>query len=568
LSEEEDVVVNSADWWIDGGDGVLRDVEWKDMVRGHETSQLGFSHVKATASESVLEHTIGDALRLAVEMWPDKSALVEGVIDVERARTWTYSELLAESERVAAALLSRFEPGDHVAIWMANKPEWLLVEFGAALAGLVLVTVNPAFSEHELVFVLKQSKARGIIVQDVFRERNLVSVLESVRGSIPSLAAVVALSGWQNFLLSGAAETPMPDVRATDVAQIQYTSGTTGVPKGARLTHRNLANNARIYARTIGAGPNDIWVNPMPMFHTAGCGLATLGALQTGGTQVLPPAFDPELMLRLFEVHRGTIMLSVPTMLIRMLEHPSIAQKDLTSWRLVTLGGAPVPPDLVRRAEAIGIKVAIGFGQTEASPYLTHTVPDDPNPDWVNTVGRPMAQTEIKIIDPQTGETVPIGAIGEICARGYSIMLDYFESPEETREALDNDGWLHTGDLGSIDEHGYCRVQGRRKDMIIRGGENIYPREIEDVLHCHPSVSAVSVVGVPDDDLGEVLVAFVQLKLGKKASDQELMEFCRSRLASFKVPRIWRFIDRLPQTASGKIQKFVLRDSYLSKANQ
>jgi fatty-acyl-CoA synthase len=359
-----------------------------------------------------------------------------------------------------------------------------------------------------------------------------------MRSSVPSLEAIIPLSSWSDFLRSGTADITLPDVRADGVAQIQYTSGTTGVPKGARLTHRSLANNGRIYARTIGAGPNDIWVNPMPMFHTAGCGLATLGALQTGGTQVLPSGFDPELMLRLFEEERGTIMLSVPTMLIRMLEHPSRGDRDLSSWRLVTLGGAPVAPELVRRAESFGIKVAIGFGQTEASPYLTHTLPDDPNPDWVTTVGRPMAQTEIKIIDPETKKTVPLGVIGEICARGYSVMKDYFDSPDATREALDIDGWLHTGDLGSLDDRGYCRVQGRRKDMIIRGGENIYPREIEDVLHDHASVSAVSVVGIPDADLGEILVSFVQLKTGAKIGEQELMDFCRSRLAYFKVPRM------------------------------
>jgi fatty-acyl-CoA synthase len=252
-------------------------------------------------------------------------------------------------------------------------------------------------------------------------------------------------------------------------------------------------------------------------------------------------------------------------MLIRMLEHASIGDRDLSSWRLVTLGGAPVPPEIVRRAESRGIKVAIGFGQTEASPYLTHTLPDDPHPEWITTVGRPMAQTEIKIIDPETGETLPLETIGEICARGYSVMKDYFDNPDATREALDEEGWLHTGDLGSLDEHDYCRVQGRRKDMIIRGGENIYPREIEDVLHDHALVSAVSVVGIPDVDLGEVLVAFVQVKAGEALDEQQLMKFCRSRLASFKVPRIWKFVGQFPQTASGKIQKFILREAYLKE---
>ena len=270
-------------------------------------------------------------------------------------------------------------------------------------------------------------------------------------------------------------------------------------------------------------------------------------------------------MLSLFEQERGTIMLCVPTMLIRMLDSPSIAQRTLSSWRLVTLGGAPVPPERVRRAREQGVKVAIGFGQTEASPYLTHTLPDDPHPDWISTVGRPMPQTEIKIVSTETGAIVPVGEIGEICARGYSIMKDYFDNPEATRSAIDSEGWLHTGDLGSLDEHGYCRVQGRRKDMIIRGGENIYPREIEDVLYTHPAVMGASIVGIPDRDWGEVPVGFVQVKPWHEVAEQELSEFCRVRLASYKVPRIWRFVDQFPQTASSKIQKYVLRELYLAE---
>jgi fatty-acyl-CoA synthase len=373
------------------------------------------------------------------------------------------------------------------------------------------------------------------------------------------------LSKWPEFIDGDDLAAPLPEVTAADVAQIQYTSGTTGRPKGARLTHRNLANNGRIYARTIGAGAGDIWINPMPMFHTAGCSLCTLGALQTGGTQVLPPAFDPELMARLFEEERGTITLCVPTMLIRMLDSPASRERDLSSWRLVTLGGAPVPPELVRRVLERGVKVAIGFGQTEASPYLTHTLPDDPHPDWISTVGRPLPQTEIKIVDPATGETLPRGQIGEICARGYSIMKDYFDNPDATRSAIDADGWLHTGDLGSLDEHGYCRIQGRHRDLIIRGGENIYPREIEDLLYTHPAILGASVVGIPDRDWGEVPVGFIQLKPGHAASGEELMEFCRERLASYKVPRIWRVVEQFPQTASGKVQKFALRDRYLAE---
>ena len=449
-----------------------------------------------------------------------------------------------------------------MAIWAANSPEWFFVEFGAALAGLTIVTVNPAYLVAELVHVLKQSRACGVIVQDHYRERNLLAAVAEARETLPALREVIPLSTWAEFAASGASEGALPEVLPGDVAQIQYTSGTTGAPKGARLTHRNLVNNGRFYARTIGARETDVWVNPMPMFHTAGCGLCTLGALQSGGSQVMPPGFDPELMLDLLEQERGSIVLSVPTMLQRILDAPSIGSRDLSSWRLVSLGGAPVPPELIRRSEQRGVKGVIGYGQTEASPYLTHTMPDDPHPDWVSTVGRPLPQTEIKIVDPETGATLPRREIGEICARGYGIMKDYFDNPAGTAAAIDAEGWLRTGDLGSLDERGYCRVQGRAKDMIIRGGENIYPREIEDVLHTHPAIGA-SVGGVPDSDWDEMPVAFVQAKPDAQPSPAELESFCRERLASYKVPRIWRFVDQFPQTASGKIKKFALRETYL-----
>jgi fatty-acyl-CoA synthase len=307
----------------------------------------------------------------------------------------------------------------------------------------------------------------------------------------------------------------------------------------------------------------------MPMFHTAGCGLVTMGALQTGGKHVLPPGFDPGLMLDLFEQERGTVMLSVPTMLIRMLDHPDVAARDLSSWRLTTLGGAPVPPELVRRAQQeLGLTVAIGFGQTEASPYITHTLSDDPHPDWVSTVGRPLPQIEVKIINPNTGDTVPVGVVGELCARGFGVMKGYFDNPQATVEALDADGWLHTGDLGSMDEYGYCRIQGRLKDMIIRGGENIYPREVEDILCTHPAVAEASVVGIPDQEWGEIVAAFIRLKPGQAPTEEELSTFCRQHLASYKVPRVWRFVEQFPQTASEKIQKFALREQFLAQTQR
>jgi fatty-acyl-CoA synthase len=313
------------------------------------------------------------------------------------------------------------------------------------------------------------------------------------------------------------------------------------------------------------AGPEDVWINPMPMFHTAGCGLATLGALQTGGTHVLPPGFDPAQMLDLFEAERGTLMLSVPTMLIRMLDEQAVRHRDVSSWRLSMLGGAPVAPELVRRArEQLGVAVTIGFGQTEASPYLTHTRPDDPNPRWAETVGPPLPGTQIRIVDPGSGQPLPAGRVGEICARGPGLMTGYFDDAEGTARALDSDGWLHTGDLGSLDEDGYLRVRGRLKDMIIRGGENIYPREIEDLLLAHADVADVSVVGIPDAEMGEQVAAFIRPVAGRTADPERLAAFCGEHLAAYKTPRIWQTVEEFPQTASGKIQKFVLRERYLA----
>jgi fatty-acyl-CoA synthase len=412
--------------------------------------------------------------------------------------------------------------------------------------------------------VLRQSRASGILVQPQYRGADLVGAVQAVRAELPVLRDVIDLSRWDEFI-AWAGDDELPAVAPTDIAQIQYTSGTTGFPKGAMLPHRGLVAVSRMFAEVNGAGPEDVWINPMPMFHTAGCGLTTLGALQTGGTHVLPPGFDPALMLDLFEAERGTLMLSVPTMLIRMLDEQTARPRNVSTWRLSMLGGAPVAPELARRArEQLGVAVTIGFGQTEASPYLTHTRPDDPNPHWVETVGPPLPGTEIRICDPATGEALPSGMVGEICARGPGLMTGYFDDPDGTAHALDTEGWLHTGDLGSLDGDGYLRVQGRLKDMIIRGGENIYPREIEDLLLTHPDVADVSVVGIPDAELGEQVAAFVRPAAGRSVEPERLAAFCREQLAGYKTPRIWEAVEEFPQTASGKIQKFLLRERYLA----
>ncbi|XRQ06184.1 class I adenylate-forming enzyme family protein [Actinomadura welshii] len=525
---------------------------------------LSTAHWHAAPDPGYADATIGDALTQAAARWGNRAALVEGVAG-EHARRWTFGELLEESARVAHALLRRFAPGERLAVWAGNGPEWVHLEFGAALAGLTLVTVNPAFRQAELAYVLEQSRVAGIVVQPRYRSADLLSMAEASRDGT-HVREVISLGDWDEFRAgeSGTLDG-LPQVAPADPAQIQYTSGTTGRPKGALLSHRGLVANGRRYATAIGARPDDVWVNPMPLFHTAGCGLVTLGALQTGGRHVIPAGFDADLMLDLVEAERGTLTLSVPTMLIRMLERQAERPRDVSSWRLATLGGAPVPIDLVLRAQRdLGVGVGIGYGQTEASPYITHTAAGEQDAETLATVGRPLPGTEVKIVDPESGEPAGVGELGEICTRGVCVMAGYFDDAAATAEAVDAGGWLHTGDLGSMDASGLVRVEGRLKDMIIRGGENIFPREIEDVLYTHPGVSLVTVIGLPDDEWGETVAAFVVAADGTHVTGDGLAAFCRERLASYKVPRTWHFRGELPQTASGKIQKVALREQYLA----
>ncbi|GAA3223554.1 AMP-binding protein [Pseudonocardia petroleophila] len=496
--------------------------------------------------------TVGEALVLAAARHPDAVALVDGA---DPARRWTFGELEAESRRAARGLLARFAPGEHVAVWAPNRPEWIVLQFGAALAGLVLVTVNPALRAAEVHDVLERSDAVGVVVEGSYRGTDLVATVESGRARLPALREVWSFARWDELLAGDGGDLPVVDPGST--CQIQYTSGTTGAPKGAMITHRGMARNGALYATTIGAGRDDVWVNAMPLFHTAGCGLATLGAVQTGGAQVLVPGFDADLVLDLLQGQRGTLVLQVPTMLVRLAEAQAARPRDLSTWRLTTLGGAPVAPELVRRAQdELGVAVAIGFGQTESSPYITHTLPDDPHPAWERTVGPPMDGIEVRVTVPGTAEEAAPGEVGEICTRSACVMRGYYRDPDATAAAIDAGGWLHTGDLGRFDEHGYLQVAGRLKDMIIRGGENVYPREVEDVLLEHPAVDEVAVVGAPDPEWGETVAAFVRSERG--VTGAELEAFCRARLASFKVPRVWRVVDGFPQTASGKIQKFQL----------
>lgn len=440
------------------------------------SDRLASSYWPADRSEPLLDTTVGDLLRAAAAQVPGRLALVEGSADPAARRTWTYAELLAVAERAARALLTRFAPGERIAVWAPNCPEWMLLQHGVSLAGMVLVTVNPALRARELRYVLAQSQAAGIFFADGYRGFDMAGAVASLRDDLPRLREAISLSSWDTFVASGdasssgrSASSPhgvaaLPPVQPGDPAQIQYTSGTTGFPKGAILHHRGVVNASRFVALGSGVGEGGVWVNAMPMFHIGGGTLTELGTIAQRGTYVLLPGFEPGLVLELIEAYRGTIMLAVPTMLLALLEHPGLAARDLASLQTVMSGAAVVPAALVRQAtQMFGCQFTIVFGQTELHGVISQTQLDDSPEDQSETIGPPLPQVEVKIADPVTGEVMPVGQVGEICARGYQTMLGYFGLPGETAAALDGDGWLRTGDLAAMDGRGYLTITGRRR---------------------------------------------------------------------------------------------------------
>jgi fatty-acyl-CoA synthase len=519
---------------------------------------LTTSYWPADTSAPVLDTTVGGVLRAAADRAPGQPALVAGDPGPARRRPWSYAQLLAEAGRAAHALRARFQPGDPVAVWSGNRPEWVLLEFAAGLAGLTLVPVNPAYQAEELAHVLGHCGAAGIFLAPEHRGNSLTAILAGVRDRLPRLREVIQLDEWDRFCASGDGGS-LPEVDPASPAQILYTSGTTGRPKAAVLTHRGLTNNARLAAEAIGMQAGEAFVSAMPLFHVAGCGLITLGLAQTLGTYVLMPGFDPALSFELIEAYRGACVGGVTTMLTALLGHPSRTKRDLSSVRYAISGGAMVPAGLVRQVEAaFEVPLMITLGQTEASCCITMTTAGDTAADRAETLGRPLPQTEVKITGTRTGQTVPCGTVGEICTRGYLVMDGYLGDPQATRAAIDRDGWLHTGDLGSMDNRGYCRVEGRIKEMIIRGGENIYPREIEAVLLSHPEVTAAAVVGIPDRFWGEAVAAAISTSSAVPPTETELAAFCRDRLAAYKIPLRWLFTSAFPLTTTGKVRKDML----------
>jgi fatty-acyl-CoA synthase len=523
--------------------------------------QLTESYWPAETGEQLLDTTIGDLLRRVATEVPDRVALVDGSPNQTARRSWTYAELLESAEAVARALLARLRPGERLAVWAPNCPEWVLLQQGASLAGLILVPVNPAFRTRELEYVLRQSQASGLFFAPEYRGTDLAAIVDELRPGLPGLRETWSFSEWGRFVEPAGASVELPATHPGDTVQFQYTSGTTGFPKGARLHHRGVVNASRFVAQRAGVADRDVWINAMPMFHIAGV-LCQLGTIAQRGTFVLLPGFDPGLMLEAFETHRGTITLAVPTMLIAMLEHQDRVGRDLSSMRTVMSGAATVPAALVRRVrKEFGCRFTILFGQTELQGVVTQTALDDTPEDQSGTVGQPLPQVEVKVADPVTGDVLPPNVQGEICARGYQTMLGYFDMPEETAATLWSDGWLHTGDLGVMDARGYLRVTGRLKDMIIRGGMNIYPREIEEMLLEHPGVAEAVVLGLPDERWGERIAAVIRpTSPAEPPSTAALHDHCRAHLAAHKTPAMWFLVEAYPLTPSGKVRKFVIRE--------
>jgi fatty-acyl-CoA synthase len=530
------------------------------------STAIGRSELDADRSMPLRNESVGGALRRVAAEAPDGLALVEGHPDPARRRRWTFAELLADAERMARALATRFEPGEHVAVWASSTPEWVVLEFATALAGIVLVTVNPALQSREVAYVLGQSKSAGLFYERSFRGNPMAEHLAAVRRDLPRLRHVVPFDELDGFLAETDPRLTLPDVDPRSPAQIQYTSGTTGAPKGALLSHAGITDNGRLSMELVGLGAGDSYLNCMPLFHTGGCVLGVLGPIQRLATCVCLREFNPELMLDLCEAERVTHFLAVPTMLVALLAEAARKPRDLSSLRLICSGAAPVPAELVRRVQAeFGVEFAILFGQTEAAPVITMTRPDDKPEDIVGTLGTAIPQVAVKIVDPVSGETVPVDTVGELCAKGFNVMLGYYDMPERTAETIDADGWLHTGDLATMDERGYFRIAGRLKDMIIRGGENIYPVEVEEVLFRHPGVAEVAVVGLPDETWGEVVAAFVRdADPAQPVSDDDLRAWMREHLAPHKTPAVWVHVEAFPLTPWGKIQKFALGEAWVT----
>jgi fatty-acyl-CoA synthase len=530
------------------------------------------SYAHGPSATPLLGETIGENLRRTVERFPDRDALV---VRSQRYRA-TYRQLWDETTVAARALLATgIEAGERVGIWAPNRFEWVIAQYAAARSGAILVNINPAYKAAELRYALRQSGVRLLLLARAFKNSDYVELLEEVRGDCPELRETVVLDGeWEAFLsrASGAGEEALlfreSRLQFDDAINIQYTSGTTGAPKGATLTHHNILNNAFFLGQTLGYTEKDRVCVPVPFYHCFGMVIGNLASTTHGACIVAPgEAFDPLLTLEAVSEERCTSLYGVPTMFIAELAHPRFHEFDLSSLRTGIMAGAPCPIEVMRKVQSLMHmpEVTIGYGMTETSPVSAQTERDDPQERRVSTVGRVHAHVEIKVVDPETGATLPRGQPGEYCARGYLVMAGYWNDEAATRKAIDAAGWMHSGDLATIDDEGYVKIVGRIKDMIIRGGENISPREVEELLHTHPDVLEAQVIGVPSERYGEEVMAWVRLKPGASVTATGLEEHCSSRIAGFKVPKYWKVVDEFPMTVTGKVQKFKMREDAIAQ---
>ncbi|MEM7676806.1 MAG: AMP-binding protein [Myxococcota bacterium] len=527
---------------------------------------MPLAYACGTSAQPLLGQTIGENFRRAVDIWPDREALVVPHQDYRAS----YRQLWDEVEVVARGLLGLgVQKGDRVGIWSPNRFEWVIVQFATARIGAVLVNVNPAYRSSELAYALKQSGVSFLLLAKGFRTTAYEPIIDEVRDRVPDLRRSMVLDTEWEVLKAAANNVPatrVNEVEATlhfdEPINIQYTSGTTGAPKGATLSHHNILNNGYFIGQAMKYTEQDRVCIPVPFYHCFGMVIGNLACVAHGAAMVVPgEAFEPETVLKTVETERCTSLYGVPTMFIGMLNHPRLPDTDLSTLRTGVMAGSPCPIEVMRKTKTLMNmnEVTICYGMTETSPVSTQTAVDDPLDKQVGTVGRVHPHVEIKIVDPETGRVVERGQQGELCTRGYSVMLGYWNNPEATAEAIDAARWMHTGDLATMDETGYIKIVGRIKDMIIRGGENIYPREIEEFLYAHPAVEDVQVIGVPSAKYGEEVMAWVKVKEGETVDEQTLDAYCRGQIATYKIPVYWRIVDGFPMTVTGKIQKYKMR---------
>jgi fatty-acyl-CoA synthase len=525
------------------------------------------SYAHGALDEPLLGETIGANLERTIARVPDADALVSSQQEVR----YTYAEFGEAVDQLAAGMLSAgLARGDRVGVWGPNRAEWALVQYATAKLGVILVNINPAYRTNELQYALGQSGCSCVFAAQEVKGSDFVAMVDQVRPNLPALERAIFFGTSEWAEIASGAGGSIAEVRAIaeqldfdDPINIQYTSGTTGFPKGATLSHHNILNNAHFTAALLCYTEHDRVCVPVPLYHCFGMVLGNLACTTRGACIVYPAeVFDPEATLRACAEERCTSLYGVPTMFIAELGHPAFSEFDLGSLRTGIMAGSPCPIEVMKRVNSeMGIdQISIAFGQTETSPVSTFVRVDDTLEHRCETVGQAMPHTEIKIVDPSTGQIVPRGEPGEFCARGYLVMRGYWDDPERTDESIDSSHWMHSGDLATLDENGYVRIVGRIKDMVIRGGENVYPREIEEFLYTHPGIADVQVIGVPDERYGEELMAWVIARPDTALTEDEVREFCRGRIAHFKIPRYVKFVDSFPMTVTGKVQKFKMRE--------